>query len=201
MRINADLYANDKLTFKLGLMYRNGNFSGPGHAINANGIAGQQIIQGLLHINRNVVMEYPDGTYDLVSGYWNPAAMANEGETERLSDDVVAQAGFNYDISPALTLTGDVTYNFKKRGTSQFLNSLAGMRNYVTGEPVAVSGWFATNDLMERQDIERELSQRLRLNYNKSFGVHNIEALVGYEEIYNKFKNLVARRQNFLTMI
>lgn len=71
------------------------------------------------------------------------------------------------------------------------------MRNYVTGEPVAVSGWFATNDLMERQDIERELSQRLRLNYNKSFGVHNIEALVGYEEIYNKFKNLVARRQNF----
>ena len=56
MRINADLYASDKLTFKTNLMYRNSNFSGPGHALNASGIAGQRIIQGLLHINRNVVI-------------------------------------------------------------------------------------------------------------------------------------------------
>lgn len=197
MRINADLYANDKLTFNMGLMYRNGHFSGPGHAINASGIAGQQIVQGLLHINRNVVMGYPDGTYDLVSGYWNPHAMANEGETDRLSDDAVAQAGFEYNITPSLNLRGNVTYKLENQGTSQFLNSLAGMRNYVTGEPVAVSGWFATNDLTETQNTERELSQRLYLNYKEAFGVHEVEALAGYEEIFNEFKNVVARRQNF----
>nr|WKN35434.1 TonB-dependent receptor [Tunicatimonas sp. TK19036] len=197
MRINADLYASDKLTFKTNLMYRNGHFSGPGHALNANGIAGQRIIQGLLHINRNVVMEYPDGTYDLVSGYWNPWAMANEGETKRLNDDMLAQAGFEYTINDKLSLQGNVAYNLEASNLSTFLNSLAGMKNYLTGEPQAVAGWFATNDLTETQITERELSQRLYLNYSEDFGRHSLEGLAGYEEIYNKLKNVTAARQNF----
>ncbi|AYN69591.1 SusC/RagA family TonB-linked outer membrane protein [Euzebyella marina] len=196
-RVNADLYANDKLTFKVGLMYRNGNFSGPGHAINGSGVAGQQIVQGLLHINRNVVMAYPDGTYDLVSGYWNPHAMANEGETSRITDDVFTQGGFEYNINENFSLEGNVTYKLTNQNTSRFMNSLAGMRNYVTGEPVAVSGWFATNELTETENTTRELSQRLYLNYDKTFGSHSFDALVGYEEIYNKFKNVAASRQNF----
>ncbi|MDF9799417.1 TonB-linked SusC/RagA family outer membrane protein [Catalinimonas alkaloidigena] len=197
MRINADLYASDKLTFKTNLLYRNGNFSGPGHALNSSGIAGQQIIQGLLHINRNVVMEYPDGTYDLVSGYWNPWAMANEGETNRLNDDMLAQVGLEYTINDALSLRGNVAYNVESSNLSVFMNSLAGMTNYLTGEPQAVAGWFATNQLTETQNTERELSQRLYLNYDESFGKHSIEGLVGYEEIHNRFKNVSARRQNF----
>ncbi|SIQ31202.1 SusC/RagA family TonB-linked outer membrane protein [Maribacter ulvicola] len=197
MLINADMFASEKLTFKLGLLYRNGNFSGPGHAINGSGVAGSQIIQGLLHINRNVVMEYPDGTYDLVSGYWNPHAMANEGETNRLSDDVVAQGGFEYKIMEDLSLEGNVTYKIDNQSTSHFMNSLAGMKNYVTDKPVAVSGWFATNELSETENTRRELSQRLYLNYDKQFDNHDVETLVGYEEIHNKFKNVVASRQNF----
>ncbi|HET8736467.1 MAG TPA: TonB-dependent receptor [Pricia sp.] len=197
MRINADLFANEKLTFKVGLMYRNENFSGPGHAINASGIAGQQIVQGLLHINRNVVMEYPDGTYDLVAGYWNPRAMVNEGETKRITDDVVAQGGFDYTISDALSLEGNITYKFDNMGTSRFMNSLAGMKNYVTGEPQTVAGWFATNELFETTQREREFSQRLFLNYAQEFGVHEVEALAGYEEIHNTLKFVEASRQNF----
>ena len=197
LRINSDLYASDKLTFKMSLLYRNGHFSGPGHALNANGIAGQQIIQGLLHINRNVVMEYPDGTYDLVSGYWNPWAMANEGETDRMNDDVVAQAGFEYTFNDALSLQGNVAFNLESSNLSTFMNNLGGMRHYLTGEPVAVAGWFATNQLTETQNTERELSQRLYLNYSKEYGSHGVEALAGYEEIYNRFKNVLTRRQNF----
>ncbi|MGY5851408.1 SusC/RagA family TonB-linked outer membrane protein [Salegentibacter sp. F14] len=190
MRMNADLYANDKLTFKMGLMYRNGDFSGPG-------FNGQRITQGLLHINRNVVMRYPDGTYDLVSGYWNPHAMANEGETERLSDDVVAQAGFEYTISNKFSLEGNVSYKLEHENDSRFRNSLAGMTNYVTGEPQQVSGWFATNVLRETQNSERELSQRLYLNYSEELDVHELNVLAGYEEIHNQFKNVVATRQDF----
>ncbi|MEK6481768.1 TonB-dependent receptor [Catalinimonas sp. 4WD22] len=196
-RINADLYASDKLTFNTNLMYRNGHFSGPGHALNASGIAGQQIIQGLLHINRNVVMEYPDGTYDLVSGYWNPWAMANEGETNRLNDYMLAQGGFEYTINDALSVRGNVAYNLEDSNLSEFMNSLAGMENYLTGEPQSVAGWFATNQLTERTVTERELSQRLYLNYNKSLGRHGLEGLVGYEEIHNQLKYVQARRQGF----
>ncbi|MFD2790493.1 TonB-dependent receptor P3 [Arenibacter antarcticus] len=195
--VNADLYANDRLTFKVGLMYRNGDFSGPGHAINADGIAGQQIVQALLHMNRNVVMEYPDGTYDLISGQWNAAAMANEGETKRSSNDVVAQGGFDYTITDNLSLKGNVTYKNNSQGTSTFMNSLAGMKNYLTGEPVTVSGWFATNSLTERTLTEKELSQRLFLDYEKTFGTHEISTLVGYEEIHNRLKNVAAKREGF----
>ncbi|WP_339706677.1 TonB-dependent receptor [uncultured Kriegella sp.] len=197
MLVNADLYANDKLTFKVGLMYRNGDFTGPGHAINSSGVAGQQIVQALLHMNRNVVMEYPDGTYDLISGQWNAAAMASEGETVRTQNDIVAQGGFDYVFNDALTLKGNVTYKSNYQGTSTFMNSLAGMKNYLTGEPVTVSGWFATNSLTEATITEKELSQRLYLDYNKSFGSHDLGALLGYEEIHYNYKNVSATRQGF----
>src|SRR5690606_19998842 len=195
--VNADLYASDKLTFKVGLTYRNGNFTGPGHAINADGIAGQQIVQALLHMNRNTVMEYPDGTYDLISGQWNAAAMVSEGETVRTSNDIVAQGGFDYSFNDELKLRGDVTYKSNYQGTSTFMNSLAGMKNYLTGEPITVSGWFATNSLTEAVLTEKELSQRLYLDYAQAFGSHDLGVLLGYEEIHNSLKNVSAKREGF----
>ena len=192
MRINSDMYASDKLTIKTNLMYRNRGFSGPG-------FTGQRITQALLHINRNIVMEYPDGTYDLVSGQWNARAMVQEGETSRISDDVFGQLGFAYTINDALSLEGNVTLNTESTDGFIFQNSLAGMRNYVTGELVNVGGWFATSQLTESQDNQRELSQRLYLNYDQNFEKHSVQATAGYEEIYNRFKQITAYRDNFFS--
>ena len=192
IRINSDLYASKNLTLKTNLMYRNRDFSGPGHTA-------QRIVQGLLHINRNVVMRYPDGTYDLVSGQWNPHAMANQGETSRVSDDIVGQAGFEYTITEALSLEGNVTLNSTGTEGFVFMDGLAGMRHYLTGEPVAVAGWFATSSLTETQMNQKELSQRLYLNYSEDFGRNKVEALVGYEEIYNRSKEISSFRDNFFS--
>lgn len=192
LRLNTDLNVAEKLTINSNLMYRNRGFNGPGHTA-------QRIVQGLLHINRNVVMRYPDGTYDLVSGYWNPHAMANQGETKRISDDIVGQTGFTYDISEALTLEANVTLNSTGTNGSVFMDGLAGMRHYITGEPVAVAGWFATPTLTETQLNQKELSQRAYLNYDKTFDRHNVQAMVGYEEIYNRVKEISASRDNFFS--
>ena len=192
LRINTDLYASEKLTIKTNLMYRYRNFSGPGHT-------GQRITQGLLHINRNVVMRYPDGTYDLVGGQWNPHAMANQGETSQISDDVVGQVGLSYEISDALSIEGNVTYNATGTEGFVFSDGLSGMRNYLTGEPVAVSGWFATSTLTEEQYNQKELSQRAYLNYDESFGRHTLQATLGYEEIAQRYKEITASRDNFFS--
>ncbi|WP_092170214.1 SusC/RagA family TonB-linked outer membrane protein [Cyclobacterium xiamenense] len=192
MRINSDLYASDKLTIKTNLMYRNRAFSGPG-------FTGQRITQALLHINRNIVMEYPDGTYDLVSGQWNARAMVQEGETSRISDDVFGQLGFAYEINDALSLEGNVTLNTTSTDGFIFQNGLSGMRNYLTGELVNVGGWFATSKLTEGQENLRELSQRLYLNYDQTFGLHSIQGTAGYEEIYNQYKEIAASRDNFFS--
>ncbi|WP_158858596.1 SusC/RagA family TonB-linked outer membrane protein [Lunatibacter salilacus] len=192
MRINSDLYASDKLTIKTNLMYRNRGFSGPG-------FPGQQITQALLHINRNIVMEYPDGTYDLVSGQWNARAMVKEGETSRVSDDVFGQLGFAYTINEALSLEGNVALNSNATDSLVFRNSLAGMRNYLTGDLVNVGGWFATSRLTESQKNRRELSQRLYLNYDQTFGKHSVQGTAGYEEIYNRYKQISLSRDNFFS--
>ena len=192
MRINTDLFVTKKLTLKTNLMYRNRNFNGPGHN-------GQQITQGLLHTNRSIVMEYPDGTYDFVSGQWNPRAMVMHGETSRISDDIVAQAGFAYQMNEALSLEGNVTMNSTGTDAMNFMDGLQGMRNYLTGEPVAVAGWFATSKLTETQNNSKEISQRLYLNYSKTFDKHLVEGMVGYEEIYNRFKQIGASRTDFFS--
>lgn len=192
MRLNTDLNVSDKITLITNLMYRNRDFSGPGHTA-------QQIVQGLLHMNRNVVMRYPDGTYDLISGQWNPHAMANQGETRKNSDDIIAQAGIRYNITPDLSFEGNVTLNSMDSTSSVFMDGLAGMRHYLTGELVPVSGWFATSALSESQYNRKELSQRAFLNYNKELANHSIQATLGYEEIYTNIKSISASRDNFFS--
>jgi TonB-linked SusC/RagA family outer membrane protein len=192
MRLNTDLNVSDKLTVIANLMYRNRDFGGPGHTA-------QQIVQGLLHMNRNVVMRYPDGTYDLISGQWNPHAMANQGETSRNSNDVIAQAGIKYNITPDLSFEGNITLNSTDSTSSVFMDGLAGMRHYLTGELVPVSGWFATSSLRESQLARKEWSQRAFLNYNKDLGNHNIQATFGYEEIFTTIKHFSASRDNFFS--
>ncbi|NQV75041.1 MAG: TonB-dependent receptor, partial [Bacteroidetes bacterium] len=192
LRLNSDLYLSKKLTLNTNLMYRNKDFSGPG-------FTGQRIVQGLLHINRNVVMEYPDGTYDLVGGSWNPRAMVSHGETSSIGDDIVGQVGFKYAINKALSLEGNVSINSTGVGESVFNDGLSGMRNYLTGALVPVSGWFATSKLLETQLNQKELSQRAYLNYNKTFAKHKVQAMAGYEEIGNFLKQTSASRDNFFS--
>jgi TonB-linked SusC/RagA family outer membrane protein len=192
MRLNTDLYASEKLTIKTNLMYRNRNFSGPGNPA-------RQIIQGVLHWSRNAVMRYPDGTYDLPSGYRNPHALISQGETNRDSDDIVGQVGFSYMINKAFSLEGNVTINSIGTNEIVFSDGLAGMRNYLTGDLITVSGFFATSTLQELQINKKELSQRAFLNYNENFNKHNIQAMAGYEEIYNRYKQISASRDNFFS--
>lgn len=193
IRINSDLYITDDLTVKSNLLYRNRDVTGPG-------FRPQRIVQGILHINRDAVMSYPDGqkaTGDLLFGQWNPFIMANSGETSRLSNDIVGKVGFDFQINEMLSLEGDFTANIIGTDETVFRESRNGMINYVTGEPVAASGWFGTNTLQEGRFSERELSQRLYLNYEQNFGAHDVSGVAGYEEIYNSTEQVSAARANF----
>ncbi|SMO52731.1 TonB-linked outer membrane protein, SusC/RagA family [Fodinibius sediminis] len=193
IRINSDLFITDELTAKANLLYRNRDVTGPG-------FTPARIVQGILHMNRNAVMSYPDGqeaTGDLLFGQWNPFIMANSGETTRLSNDIVGTVGLDYQITESISIEGDFTANITGTNETIFRESRNGMINYVTGEPVAASGWFGTNTLQEGRYSERELSQRLFLNYDEDLGSHSISGVVGYEEIFNSTEQVSAARANF----
>ncbi len=193
LRVNSDLFVTDDLTVQANLLYRNRDVTGPG-------FRGQRITQGLLHMNRDMIMSYPDGreaTGDLIGGTWNPFIMANSGETRRESDDIVGTAGVNYQISDVLTIEGDITLN--RTGTEEtiFRESRNDMIHPLSGEIVASSGWFATNTLNEGRYNRRELSHRAFMNYADNFGNHSLSGTAGYEEIYTRATQVSSARSGF----
>ncbi len=189
-RVNSDLYVTDKITASFNMNYMNHKSTGPGHTA-------QRLVQGMMHIPRDIVGRYPDGTWDLVSGSWNSVAMMDNGERILDRDEFSTQIGLEYKILPTLTFKGNVTLKTYAQSESTFMNSLSGMRNYVTGDLVTVGGWFATNSLTETQANTKEWSQRAYMNYNEKFGKHSIEGMLGYEGINNKYAGLEGYRQNF----
>ena len=189
-RINSDLYITDKITGKFNLNYMNRKATGPG-------FTGQQLVEGMLHINRTIVGKYPDGTWDLVGGQWNSIAMMENGERVLDRDEVVGQVGLEYQILSSLSFTGDITLKSYSINESTFMNSLSGMRDYKTGELVTVGGWFAVNNLTENQENIKEWSQRAYLNFNPELDNHSIEAMVGYEGINNNYKEIEGYRRGF----
>ncbi|MGI6574147.1 MAG: SusC/RagA family TonB-linked outer membrane protein [Fermentimonas sp.] len=190
-RVNSDLFITDKLTANFNLNYMNVKATGPGHTA-------QRLVQAMLHMNRTINGKYPDGTWELIGGQWNAIAMMENGERVLDRDETVSQVGLEYKILPSLTLKGDITYKVYGQDESTFMNSLRGMRDYKTGELATVGGWFAVNNLTERQENTDEWSQRLYLNYNEIFAEkHSVEAVLGYEGIDNKWKRIEAFRQNF----
>jgi len=194
LRINSDVFITNDLTFRANLLYRDRNVQGPG-------FSAQRITQGLLHMNRDMVMIYPDGlsyaTGDLIGGQWNPYIMANSGETKRNGADIVGTAGASYQITDNFTLEADVTLNSRSNNEMIFRESRADMINYVTGEPVGASSWFSANTLQEGTYTRRELSQRAFINYNNSIDVHHFSGMAGYEEIYTRAEQFSAARSGF----
>ena len=170
--------------------YMNRKATGPG-------FTAQRLVQAMLHMNRTIVGKYPDGTWDLISGQWNAIAMMENGERIADRGETVTQVGLEYKILPSLTFKGDVTLKAYGEDESTFMNTLKGMRNYFTGELVTVGGWFAVNNLTERQENTKEWSQRAYLNFNKVFEKHSVDAMAGYEGINNKYKWMQGYRQNF----
>ncbi|MCC5904639.1 MAG: TonB-dependent receptor [Balneolaceae bacterium] len=193
IRVNSDLFVTDDLTFTANLIYRNRDVTGPG-------FTGQRITQGLLHMNRDMIMTYPDGqnaTGDLIGGTWNPHIMANSGESRRQSDDVVATGGLNFNISDVLTIEGDLTFNRTATEETIFRESRNNMIHPLTGNTVASSGWFSTNTLNEGRYNRRELSHRVFMNYSDSFENHSLGGTVGYEELYTRASQVSSARNNF----
>lgn len=193
LRLNSDLFVTDNLTLKANMLYRNRDVTGPG-------FRPQRIMQALLHMNRDMIMSYPDGqeaTGDLIGGTWNPFVMGNSGETNRVSNDIVATAGVEYEINDALSLEGDFTLNRTNTEESIFRDDKSNMIHPLTGETVAASSWFSTNTLNEGRYDRNELSQRAILRYTNDFADHGLNGVVGYEELYTQANQTSAARSDF----
>lgn len=106
------------------------------------------------------------------------------------------------DISPieGLKISGVIapTYNFdkvksfRKQVPFTYANDPNTVKGYMNG--------FTTTKLTENRNDSYDVTTQFFANYNKSFGQHDLSAMIGYEDYYAFWENLSASRDQYELM-
>ncbi len=144
----------------------------------------------------NQVAYYTDGSYGYNAGFFiNPLIDIFEGGHKYYDrHDASGIIKIDYEIIDGLKFTGLANANFVFGNTSQHGKKLY-YRDFLTGAET-VKG---ENGLTERRDHKTYYNLQALLNYKKSFGNHNIDALVGYQQENEKNNWISAGRSGYPT--
>ena len=139
----------------------------------------EDLYKQLIVADPTMVAYYTDGTYGYNPGFFtNPLVPLYEGG-EKLTNRHEASGIFklDYEFIEGLKFTGiaNVRYTFQNeesRGRKTFY------KNYFTGEEFE----NGLNSFTDRRDYNAYYNLQALLNYKKSFGVHNLDILAGYQQ-------------------
>jgi TonB-linked SusC/RagA family outer membrane protein len=121
----------------------------------------------------------PTGYNGLAFSGPNPLGAVMSANAQNAQNNVQSNAYLDIKLPFHLDFRTTFGYNYYMETQDYFQNA------YNFG-PVALS----TNSLEKSSIQSSQLLSNYVLNYNQSFGKHNISALVGYEQIVNKFNNI-----------
>lgn len=159
-----------------------------------NGLDG--IVEDIYKMDPTQVAYYTDGTYGYNPGLiTNPIAYLHEyGHNYQDKHDASGIFKVNYDIFEGLKFTGiaNVNYQFdniSNQGRVLQLTEYFTQQIYEKGE----------NTLMETRNSKQYYNLQALLNYKKSFGKHNLEALVGFQSESERIDKLKAGRKGYPT--
>lgn len=152
-----------------------------------------QPLNNFFHGTLWAVPKYADGTYGL-STQGNNALMFNEigGQSRQNTDYLAGSVKAEIDIADGLTFSMQIAGRGNFIGQKNFTNSYAN-----TDKNTNITKNVAINSLTVVRNTLREYTINNLLNYEKSFGSHNIKALVGYSQIGNTQTFLSAYRERF----
>lgn len=186
IRLNADFKASDKLSFSLGLNYRQTKNQQPERGVG-------NIFNRTLHGGKFSVPRYSTGEYGIGPQRVNPLIWAELGGTSDTRNDLlITQMTGIYEILPGLKYTLDVGFRNDAFQNSTFQNS------YTVEDPITERVQDRPiNSLTESFGTTRELTMTQTLGYQKSIGLHNFGMLIGYQTIDNTSKNINASRIDF----
>ena len=127
--------------------------------------------------------EYPDLARPFM-GNSNPASMIALDQNKSVYDVLSARAFANLDIMEGLKFTANWGLDLDNTRSSMLYNAYYGQYSSVGGI------------IYNYANRTRGFNQQYLLNYNKTFGEHTIEALVGYEGYDYKYSNLYGSKEN-----
>lgn len=184
-RANLDAAINNRLSFNLNLAGHRGDMEAP-----ADGV--DNIIHFAYRETPITPIQAPDGHYVRFKNEHNSIASAREsGISQTFNYGFSGSVGLEYKILDGLKLRGNAStrYGLNEASTHNKTMSYYSPGNFETLKKT-------TNSVSNSDSKTLELNLQAYLDYNKTFGKHSISALLGYSQIYNKYRYLYAYRKN-----
>ncbi len=152
--------------------------------------------------NRNIAPIYAvywkDGRYGDVKDGENIVAKITEGGSIRTNTYNISGKG-EINIKPieglkiSLVASPNFTFTKIKDFTKQIPYTNAGDPNTVVG----YMGGYYTTQLKETRDDTYNITTQLLVNYNKSFGAHDVAVMAGYEYYYMRTEDMWGSGNNY----
>lgn len=139
----------------------------------------KDIYKQIIGSDPTMVAYYTDGSYGYNSGFFtNPLVALYEGGQKFTNrHEMSGIFKLNYEIIEGLKFTGiaNVKYTFKNEDSQ---NRKMIYKNFFTGETFEKGD----NSFSDRRDYNAYYNLQALLNYKKSFGLHNLDILAGYQQ-------------------
>ena len=201
-RSNIDARINDNLSFNLDLSYRFEKTERARNNIDA-------LMTELLTTRPTLPTSLPDPSIgEAYSGFSqrNPISSSkreNAGFWDRDEDVIQGRLGLTYDMPfiKGLSAKAEVGLTRYNRGIKQF-NKPTDLYEYqpATDTYLYQATQRAVSSVSDNQFRRTQIYPLVSLNYDRTFGDHNIKALALHEQITRKFSQFGASRLNLLSL-
>ncbi|MDR2146025.1 MAG: TonB-dependent receptor [Tannerella sp.] len=210
IRVNADFNPFKRLKISADANFRSRYSLAPVGAYDYD-VNGGGIFYAMYHATQFVVPQYPDGSYGLGNKNANPLMLAEMG-----GDDKQWRNLFIGNVKAELSIIDGLKFTLQYAQRYAF-NKNVKFENAYTVTDKNFLDWTATardeaynpnanrqrlrnisrNGMDDyREDID-EYTLNLLLDYDKTFGKHNIHVLAGFSQINNLWSHNQAQRQDF----
>lgn len=198
IRANFDANINERLKIGVSLNGRKEDRIFP-----TTGAGG--IFRAIYRAYPTIAPRYPNGlpTTGIENG--NPVILATDigGTNQNPTYVVNGILRGSYDIGAGFSVDGFFSTDISESRSKSFNKPYnLYLYNQTTGnyDPRVVGGGAnQKGDLNESQTSQSMNVSNIKLNFKQTFGEHNIDAFVGYEQSENKYHTFSARRINFPT--
>ncbi|MCF0056918.1 TonB-dependent receptor [Dyadobacter sp. CY356] len=192
-RLSSDYDVSRKIRVSANINYRSNNTQNP--TTNTDPSTGDVTapLNNFFHGSLWAVPKYPDGTYGLSTQGNNPLMFLEiGGQSKQKTDYLAGYLKAEFEIADGLVFSTQIAgrglYTQQKNYTNSYVN---------TDKNTNITKTVANNSLYEIRNTLREYTINNLLTYEKTFGSHNLKALVGYSQIGNTQTFLSAYRERF----
>ena len=192
-RLNSDYEVSKRIRVSADINYRYNVTENP--TTNTDAALGTVVspLNNFFHGSLWAVPKYGDGTYGLSTQGNNPLMFIEiGGQSKQRTDYLAGYVKGEFEIAEGLTFSTQIAgrglFTQQKNYTNSYTN---------TDKNTNITKTIANNSLYEIRNTLREYTLNNLLTYEKTFGSHNLKALVGYSQIGNTQTFLMAYRERF----